>query len=146
MPISKVDYNTNNTVIYKIQCVDGLCDFVYFGSTTNFATRKSQHKHDCNNENKRTYNYNLYKTIRENKGWENFEMCLVEVYPCENKHQLLIREQFYIDNNRNNMNSCKAYLSLEASKEYQKDYYKIYNAKQENKEKKNKQYQDRKNK
>jgi len=132
MPISKVDYNTSNTVIYKIQCVDGSCDFVYFGSTTNFAKRKYSHKHDCNNEHRKQYNYNLYKTIRENKGWENFEMCLVEVYPCENKQQLVIREQFHIDSNRHDMNSFKAYSSPEASKEHRKKYMKKYNA--ENKE------------
>ena len=122
MPISKVEYNTNNTVIYKIQCVDGSCDFVYFGSTTNFAKRKSQHKHTCYNENREGYNLKLYETIRENGGWNNFEMCLVEVYPCENKQQLLIREQFYIDSNRNNMNSFKAHLSMEDRKEYKKNY------------------------
>jgi len=126
MPISKVDYNTSNTVIYKIQCVDGSCDFVYFGSTTNFACRKSQHKSICNNENNPAYNLNLYKTIRENKGWENFEMCLVEVYPCENKQQLVIREQFYIDSNRNNMNSHRAYITKEDAIEYKKECDRTY--------------------
>ena len=122
MPISKVDYNTDNTVIYKIQCVDGSCDFVYFGSTTNFATRKSQHKSACDNINGKSYNSNPYKTIRENKGWENFEMCLVEVYPCENKQQLVIREQFYIDSNRHDMNTRKAYRTIEEGLEQRRKY------------------------
>jgi len=126
MPISKVDYNTNNTVIYKIQCIDGLCDFVYFGSTTNFATRKSRHKHSCNNENSPAYNYNLYKMIRDNKGWDNFEMCLVEVFACENKQQLLIREQFHIDSHRNTMNMKKAFISIEDQKEQITTYMKAY--------------------
>ena len=126
MPISKVDYNTNNTVIYKIYCLDVLCDFVYFGSTTNFATRKSQHKHSCNNENNPAYNYNLYKMIRDNKGWDNFEMCLVEVFACENKQQLLIREQFHIDSHRNNMNTKKAFISIEDQKEHITTYMKAY--------------------
>jgi hypothetical protein len=126
MPINKVDYNTNNTVIYKIQCVDVLCDFVYFGSTTNFASRKSQHKSACYNENNKSYNLNLYKTIRANKGWENFEVCLVEVFACETKQQLLIREQFHIDSHRNNMNMYRAHRTIEDTKEINKKNRKQY--------------------
>jgi len=126
MPINKVDYNTNNTVIYKIYCLDVLCDFVYFGSTTNFATRKSRHKHSCKNENSPAYNYNLYKTIRANGGWDNFEMCLVEVFACESKQELLIREQFHIDSNRVNVNTRKAFLSIEGRKEYKANHQKVY--------------------
>ena len=127
MPINKVDYNTNNTVIYKIQCLDGSCDFVYFGSTTNFSTRKSQHKHACNNEKCKQYNIKLYETIRDNGGWNNFDMCLVEVYPCKNKQELVIREQFYIDSNRHDMNMCRAHRTKEQHKEELKEYNKIYN-------------------
>jgi hypothetical protein len=122
MTRTEVDYNTNETVIYKIYCLDTNVTYVYFGSTTNFRSRKWAHKSACNNENNKQHNINLYKTIRDNGGFDNFEMVLVEVYPCESKKHLLIREQFHIDQQIDKMNSVRAYSSVEDNKERDKQY------------------------
>ena len=90
------DYNTTESVIYKIHCLDNSCDYVYFGSTTNFKNRRGQHKSDCNNINGKNYNLTVYETIRANGGFGNWIMEIVEVFPCENRRELLIREQWYI--------------------------------------------------
>ena len=63
--------------IYKI-CCDDCPDFVYVGSTVAFRQRKSNHKADCNNENCKKYNNKLYTTIRENGGWDNWRMVIIE--------------------------------------------------------------------
>jgi hypothetical protein len=62
--------------IYKI-CCDDLPDFVYVGSTKAFRQRKKSQK-DCNNENSKKYNRKLYTTIRENGGWDNWRMVIIE--------------------------------------------------------------------
>ena len=59
--------------IYKI-CCDDCPGFVYVGSTKAFRQRKNHHKHDCNNMIDRK----LYTTIRENGGWDNWRMVIIE--------------------------------------------------------------------
>ena len=54
------DYS--KTVIYKIQHEDDE-SLLYVGSTTNFTTRKCQHKNNTKNPNGRQYNDKLYKMI-----------------------------------------------------------------------------------
>jgi hypothetical protein len=63
--------------IYKI-CCDDCSDFVYVGSTKAFRQRKNKHKNDCTNENSSNFNLKLYNTIRENGGWDNWRMVIVE--------------------------------------------------------------------
>ena len=127
MPLTKINFNTNESVIYKIYCIDGSCVYIYFGSTTNFTKRKQSHKSICNNEKHRLYNIKLYKTIRENGGWDNWKMALVEVYPCQDKKQLRIREQFYIDQQLDKINDKRAYVSeeegIELNRECKKAHY-----------------------
>jgi predicted GIY-YIG superfamily endonuclease len=47
MPKRATDYS--RTVIYKLEHMEKK-ELVYVGSTTDFINRKSQHKHNCNNE------------------------------------------------------------------------------------------------
>ena len=70
MPKISIDYN--NTTIYKIVCTDLSNKDIYVGHTTQFIKRKSSHKHNCNNPISKFYNLKVYKTIRENGGWENW--------------------------------------------------------------------------
>jgi hypothetical protein len=133
MPLTKINYNTNASVIYKIYCIDSSCCYIYFGSTTNFTKRKQQHKYVCHDVNQKEYNFKLYETIRANGGWDNWEMALVEIYPCEIKGQLLIREQFYIDQQIDKINDRRAYISEEDRKKNEVEHNKQYRI--DNKEK-----------
>ena len=73
----------NNYFFYKIVCVsDNNIDLFYIGSTANFKERQRQVKKESYNENSTKYNSNLYKTIRENGGWQNFK--LIEIGKREN--------------------------------------------------------------
>jgi len=79
MPKNKIDYS--NTVIYKIFCKNENVNDLYIGHTTNFYQRKSCHKNACENSKNSLYDIKLYKTIRENGGWDNWKMIQLEEYP-----------------------------------------------------------------
>jgi predicted GIY-YIG superfamily endonuclease len=74
--------NYNNSIIYKLCCKDPEITEIYVGSTTNFYRRKQKHKSTCNNSNDKGYNLNIYQFIRDNGGWENWQMVEVERYKC----------------------------------------------------------------
>jgi hypothetical protein len=97
-----IDYS--KTVIYKIFCKDLNITDIYIGSTTNFNKRKIKHKSDCYNENKKSYNLKVYQYIRENGGFENFEMVIIEEYPSDNKKEANKRERFWIEKLKANLN------------------------------------------
>ena len=110
--------------IYKI-CCDDVKDFVYVGSTQNIRCRKNQHKSDCNNENNnKNYNSKIYKTIRDNGGWDNWRMLCIAEVECETKRQAEIVEERYRQELNANMNSQRCYVTEEQNKEYMKEYNK----------------------
>jgi len=82
----------NNSVIYKMCCKDESVPDIYIGSTTNFQNRKQQHKQFCN-----TLNFPVYQFIRDNGGWSNWNMLVIEEYPCDNRKELLKRERYWIE-------------------------------------------------
>jgi len=82
MPKIEIDYS--NTIIYKIFCKDPLITDVYVGHTTNFVQRKYAHKQACNNIKSPCYNLKLYKTIRANGDWINWDMTIIQFYNCKN--------------------------------------------------------------
>ena len=91
MPKVEIDYS--NTIIYKIACNDPNITDVYVGHTTNFVQRKHAHKQVCNNINSPCYNLNLYKTIRKNGNWSNWEMSIVNFYNCKDQYEARQKEQ-----------------------------------------------------
>jgi hypothetical protein len=108
--------NYNKAMIYKIVPKDLDSKYCYIGSTVDFKKRKSSHKTVCNNPYDKGYNIPLYKHIRDNGGWNAFEMILIEFFSCETKLELLKREreskELYNDN-----------LGREIPGRTQKEYY-----------------------
>ena len=95
MPKIEIDYS--NTIIYKIFCKDTSITDVYVGHTTNFVQRKHSHKQACNNINSPCYNLKLYKTIRDNGNWSNWEMLIVNFYNCKDHLEARQKEyEYYI--------------------------------------------------
>ena len=93
MPKVEIDYS--NTIIYKITCKDPSITDVYVGHTTNFVQRKQCHKQSCNNEKTPANNCKLYKVIRENGGWENWIMGIVNFFNCHDHYEARKKEQEY---------------------------------------------------
>ena len=95
MPKTNCDYS--RTVIYKIVCNDLSITDCYVGHTTEFTKRKSSHKSHCNNENDRYYNFNIYKFIRDNGGWDNWSMIEIEKCPCIDGNEARARERHWYE-------------------------------------------------
>lgn len=94
--------------IYKIVCKDESIIDCYIGSTKNFIKRKIQHKNSYNTNNQNS-NCNIYKFIRNNGGFDNFNFEIIETLICENKNEALIRERYWIENLKSNINSRSSY-------------------------------------
>jgi hypothetical protein len=116
MPRLPIDYSKG--LIYKLVCLDPNVKEVYIGSTTNFVERKKNHKNDCNNPNCKQYNYKVYQYIRGFGGFQNWEMVLIEFYPCENNLELGRREDYWKKELKSNLNSISPPMY-----ETKKDYY-----------------------
>jgi aminopeptidase N len=116
---------------YKIVCED-LPDYVYVGHTGAFANRKYVHKSVCNNENDKYYNLKVYKTIRDNGGWDNWRMVCIAEEECENVRQAEMVEERYRQELNANMNMVRCYRTEQEKKEQKKELNKEY--REENKE------------
>ena len=139
-----------NNIIYKICCKDSLINDIYIGHTTNINLRKNGHKSSCINVNNKDYNLPVYKFIRNNFGWENWEIIEVEKFPCENFIEATKRERYWIELLKTSLNSVMPYRTKEEltsnNKEYMEDYNKKYSDINKNKLKETKalKYQENK--
>ena len=93
MPKKDIDYS--NTIIYKITCKSPDVNEVYVGHTTNFVQRKFCHKQSCTNIKSPNHNCKLYKVIRENNGWDNWNMEIVNFFNCKDSYEARQKEQEY---------------------------------------------------
>jgi hypothetical protein len=116
--------------MYKIVSNDLNKDYTYVGSTTDFTKRKSSHKCICTNEKSRFYNFKVYQMIRENGGWDEFEMIEIEKYPCNDKNECLARERYWKEQLKAKMNTYIPGIFNElGQKEYDKQPHIIENKK-----------------
>ena len=102
--------------IYKI-CCDDCPDFIYVGSTKAFRQRKNQHKNCYNKEHPQK----VYTTIRENGGWDNWRMVILEDCGEITLTEVRIKEEEYRVKLNADLNErkCKG-----DKKEYDKEYKK----------------------
>ena len=94
MPKLIIDYS--NTIIYKIICKDKKITDLYVGHTTNFVQRKHSHKESCNSKSV-NFKCKLYNVIRNNGGWDNWEMIMLEFFNCKNSIEAKAKEQEYYE-------------------------------------------------
>jgi hypothetical protein len=113
---------TNIYIIYEIRPINKELIYSYVGSTKNFIKRKSNHKKDYNDINRKASNRKIYEYIRANGGWDEFEIIPLEECECDSKIQARIREQFFINQIENKLNMKKAYRTIAEKNEYKKEY------------------------
>ena len=107
-------------IIYKIYSKDN--KYIYVGSTKNLKERIQKHKRSYHNTNDiKKYNLKVYKTIRENGGWNEFIIEKIEEMYC-NKKDAFIRETELMKILNSNLNSCNAYTSPDEVKKQKKEY------------------------
>ena len=124
MPRAAMDYS--KTSIYKIVCNDLTIKDCYVGHTIDMTKRKWGHKTACNNEKDKKHNLKIYKIIRENGGWDNWNMVLVEKFPCKDKYEACKREREVYEELDAQMNTFRPHRTHEERKEYEKQYIKQY--------------------
>jgi hypothetical protein len=108
-----------NAVVYKLCCKDASITDEYIGSTCNKYKRKQEHKSCWNNENSKAYNRLVYQFIRANGGFHNFDLIVIEEYPCESKVQLEMKEREYIERLRPTLNKQ---IPTRTSQEYRETH------------------------
>lgn len=113
MPRKAIDYS--RTIFYKLCCKNPEITNIYVGHTTDFIRRKQQHKDNCNAVNSKKYNYYVYQFIRENGGWNNFDMIVLEQLSCENKYDAELRERYWLEELKASLNK---YIPTRTKQEY----------------------------
>ena len=135
MPKTPIDYSKG--FIYRLVCKDLSVKEIYVGSSTNFRQRKRSHKCSCTKEGNEKYHLKVYQYMRDNGGWNNWDMIEIEKYPCNDEYELKKRERYWMEELKSSLNCTTPTKTQEEWREdnpnYDKDYY------QNNKEKKNKQ-------
>ena len=114
------EYNINdsnlNLIMYKICPKNKDLNFCYIGHTNNFARRKNQHIKNTTKESDKHYHLKHYETIRNNGGWNEWEMSIIEEYKCKTKLEGRMREQELIEEYNANLNTLNAFITEEKRK------------------------------
>jgi hypothetical protein len=129
MPRNPINYS--KTLFYKLVCKDITITDLYVGHTTNFRQRKNDHKSRCNNENNTSYKSLVYKCIRENGGWENWDMIVIHRQSCIDVNDAKAVERGYIESLPAilNCNTPSTYIQAyrtgnkDDQREYNQSYY-----------------------
>ena len=137
MPRKTIDYSKSE--IYKLCCKDTSITDCYIGCTTDFITRKSSHKSRCNNESNKCHHFKVYKFIRDNGGWNNWDMILLEKINVNNGNELRKEERRWVEELNSTLNhQLPGRTQKEYGKEYQKNNREKENEKQRRYVQKNK--------
>ncbi len=122
--------NYQNGKIYKI--VDHTTDNIYIGSTCEptLAKRLSKHvtSYKCYTTTKLTNYLTSFDIIKN----QNYEIILIENYPCQNRDELHAREAFWIQQIKC-INRNLPYLGLTVKHTDKREYDKEYHKTQQNK-------------
>ena len=105
MPKTIIDYS--NTIIYKITCKDPVVTDVYVGHTTNFVQRKHAHKQSCISAKSANHKCKLYEVMRNNGGWDNWQMEIINFFKCHDHYEARQKEQEYFISLHATLNSIE---------------------------------------
>jgi hypothetical protein len=117
----------SKTIMYKLVPKNLKLHLVYVGHTTNFISRKSEHKGRCNRPTDRCYNLKVYQIIRDNGGWNEWQMIEIEKYPCNDGNEARTRERYWYEFYNANLNTV---LPISTQQEYSEKNRVVINAKQ----------------
>jgi hypothetical protein len=97
---------TKTGYIYKLCIKDGSINDCYVGSTYRLRARRYKHKSACNNPNDKAYNYLLYRFIRENGGFDNWDLTCLDEMKYNNRTEIKACERRWIEKLKPSLN-CK---------------------------------------
>ena len=96
--------------IYKITCNSPDIECVYVGSTEDLEERTRKHNYHSNRERSTS---KVYTTIREQGGFSNWTLEVVEIGTVETKFEIRSRERYYYDQLRPSLNTYRPQASFE---------------------------------
>ena len=105
-------------IIYMIECKDSSIREFYLGSTL----KTYSYRRDCHKSASKVKKTKLYNFINNNGQWNNWNVNVIEYVYVKNKLDLRLHEQSWIDTLEPQLNSNKAYTSVEELKQYQNQY------------------------
>ena len=111
MPSKPIDYS--KTHFYKIVCKDTSITDCYVGHTTDFTKRKNHHKANCYNQNSKNFSNYVYHFFRENGGWNNFDMVVINIQKCESSLEARKIEREHIEELQATLNRYVPYKTEE---------------------------------
>ena len=140
MPRKDIDYS--KCVIYKIVCNDLNVKELYVGNTTDITKRRSTHKYACRTPTHKYYNLKIYTIIRDNGGWDNWSVIVIEkLENCKDSEDARTRERYWYENLSATMNSNRPLVNEEEYKQTARDLSKEhYNNNKDDKLTKARQY------
>lgn len=128
------DNKLQEGIIYMIDSYDTTINGYYVGSTLQgFEQRRMEHKSNCHNEDSKEYTHFKYVYIRSNGGWNNFKMTIIERVLVEDKSELLMIEQEWHETLQPNLNTQRAYRTLEEKKRQKDKADEVYRLKNKSK-------------
>lgn len=108
------EYTLADYIMYKICPKNTDLKYCYIGQTTNFVNRKRQHlKNTITESDKKHYHLKHYETIRQNGGWDDWEIVELEKFNGKTKLEARMREQELIKEYKANLNSVSAFVTEE---------------------------------
>jgi len=122
MPKIAIDYSTRQVSFYKFVCQNEDITSSYVGHTVDFIQRKGQHKRACNNPNLINHHFQIYQTIRDNGGWDNWRMIEIESRLVKDRREADRIEQEWMNELKSNMNTQKSFRG-ETKQESHHQYY-----------------------
>jgi len=118
-----------NYIMYKIQPKNKDLNFSYIGHTSRFSNRYESHKKNTiNTKDRKHYHLTVYQTIRDNGGWNEWEMIEIEKYECSSKLEARMREQELMNLHNSNLNTCKAFITEDERKKKKQEITNKYKA------------------
>lgn len=113
--------------IYQIYCKNPEITDIYIGSTKDIKSRIAEHKYACYDTEHIKYRTPLYKFIRENGGFENWDYKVLNEVEYIDDIWRRKQEQCYIDCYKPSLNTHRAYISRgdmqEKHKKHRREYY-----------------------
>jgi hypothetical protein len=108
------EYSLVDYIMYKICPKNKELNYCYIGQTTNFTNRKKQHlKNTVTESDKKHYHLKHYETIRQNGGWDAWEIIEIEKLNGKTRLEARMREQELIQEYHANLNSVSAFITDE---------------------------------
>ena len=126
------EYTLTNYFMYKICPKNKELALCYVGHTINFSERMRHHKLQALNENGNKSHQKHYVAIRQNGGWDEWEMIEIEKINAKTKLEARMREQELIKEHKANLNILSAFITEDERKEKKKIITEKY--REENKE------------